>query len=253
MDYSEYVSALLMYKQIALEDVERLLLFRIMNSTDSGYKTTSYLKLRVQSTTYKNEQSRLKRLQELNLIKEIEGGFLRGTTYYRLTTNGLFYIFSNIMSYPPKLLIKYEDNIILRTLLYPYFETNTIKCCNASLYLAITQYLQQCCQTTLTAIDTITSFVSVQHNDKCVKKLAYDLRWHSKTLGFKLSIMYNEANMLMTGREVANDSAKVALYELENAMKTLLSKDERFMQLLSSVEKEFREGYKELMELKKER
>jgi hypothetical protein len=34
-------------------------------------------------------------------------------------------------------------------------------------------------------------------------------------------------------------------------MKTLLSKDNKFMELLQLVEKEFGDGYKEFMELKK--
>ena len=77
------------------------------------------------------------------------------------------------------------------------------------------------------------------------------MEWHAKALGFKLALMYNESNMLMTNPESDKDNANVVLYELENAMKTLLSNDNKFMELLQLVEKEFGEGYKEFMELKK--
>jgi hypothetical protein len=36
-------------------------------------------------------------------------------------------------------------------------------------------------------------------------------------------------------------------------MKTLLSKDDRFMRLILTVKKEFEEGYRELIDLKKDK
>jgi hypothetical protein len=85
------------------------------------------------------------------------------------------------------------------------------------------------------------------------KQLEFDLAWHTKALGFKLAVMYNESNMLITNPNVPNDNARIALYEVENDMKTLLSKDDRFMRLILTVKKEFEEGYRELIDLKKDK
>jgi hypothetical protein len=119
------------------------------------------------------------------------------------------------------------------------------------LYFAITQHLRECCETTLYALGDIKASNVEEDRKKYVKRLGFDLEWHAKALGFKLALMYNESNMLMTNPESDKDNANVVLYELENAMKTLLSKDNKFMELLQLVEKEFGEGYKEFMELKK--
>jgi hypothetical protein len=119
------------------------------------------------------------------------------------------------------------------------------------LYSTITQYLRECCEATLYALDDIKLTNVEEGRENYVKRLGFDLEWHAKALGFKLALMYNESNLLIANPESAKDNAKVVLYELENAMKALLSKDNKFMELLQLVEKEFGEGYKEFMELKK--
>ena len=86
-------------------------------------------------------------------------------------------------------------------------------------------------------------------NVKDTKILESDLRWHAKVIAFKLAIMYSESNILLMVNpdDVANDSATVAMYELESTMKTILSKDNKFMQLLEIVYTDFGDGYKVLM------
>jgi hypothetical protein len=251
MDYSKYMSEVLTYQRIELDDAERSFLFKIISGQDSVYKIFSYFKLRRQTMSYKNIQYILRRLQELYLIEEIQGKFLRGTIYYRLTTLGLFHIFSTMASYPPELLIKYKDNIMLKTLLYPYFEEETIKRCTARFYSTIIQYLRECSQTTLYALDNIKSTSNTEERGMQAKQLEFDLGWHTKALGFKLAVMYNESNMLITNPDVSSDNARIAFYEVENEMKTLLSKDDRFMSMILTLKKEFEDGYKELIDLKK--
>ena len=250
MDYSIYMSEVSTYERIELGDTEKSFLFKIMSGHDSSFKITSYIKSRRQPMAYKNEHAIVKRLQQLNLIEE-EGKFLRGAIYYRFTTRGLFYIFLTVLSYPPALLIKYQDNIILKTLIYQYLQVDTIRHCTARLYSTITQYLRECCEATLYGLDDIRLTNVEEDREKYVKRLVFDLEWHAKALGFKVAVMYNESNLLIANPENAKDNAKVVLYELENAMKTLLSKDNKFMELLQLVEKEFGDGYKEFMELKK--
>src|SRR5207248_3108907 len=94
-----------------------------------------------------------------------------------------------------------------------------------------------------------TKGTSIPMNVKDTKILESDLRWHAKVIAFKLAIMYSESSILQMANpdDVANDSATVTMYELESTMKTILSKDNKFMQLLEIVYTDFGDGYKVLM------
>jgi hypothetical protein len=70
--------------------------------------------------------------------------------------------------------------------------------------------------------------------------------WLGKILILKLAMMYSEANILRLTADMTNDNAKVAVYELENDMKTLLSKDSKFKTILDSTHEEMIEGYREI-------
>ena len=257
VDYSSYLLEISKYQRVKLGETERSSLIKIMNAPKSVHKIASYFKLkRQQAAPYKNkyDYASIKILQDINLIEGVqEQKFLSGATYYQLTTWGLFYVLSNMVNYPPQLFIKYQDNIILKTLLYSYFEVDTIKHCTSRLYSVITQYLHECCNVTLARLDTIKSITDIKDKDRSVKGLELDLTWHAKTLGFNIAVMYNESNILTTNPDVINEDAKVALYELESDMKILLSRDTRFMQFLQLVQKEFEDGYRELTKLKSEK
>ncbi len=243
-----------------LREIERSSFFKIMNA----YRPASYLRLRRHRKAYnKDEQDAIMRLREFNLVEvqDKRKSLLGREILYVLTTSGLFYIFSNLLSYPPQLLIRYQDNIILNTLLFPYFEVDTIERSTARFYSIITQYLQECCRTTLHRIDTIkkaTTANSTNMNlkngdrERHAKILESDLQFHAKLIAFRLGVMYSESNILLmvNSDDVDDDSARVAIYELESTMKTILSKDKKFMQLLKVVHAEFGYGYKELRELK---
>jgi hypothetical protein len=103
--------------------------------------------------------TRVKRLKELGLI-EFEKETDRNAKHYKLTTKGLLHIVSNYTHYDSNLFIKYKDNIILQTLLYPYFEYETIKleyeriqnCDSSGLNLLVSQYLRECCVITIDAL-----------------------------------------------------------------------------------------------------
>ncbi|MFZ0513261.1 MAG: hypothetical protein WAM14_16750 [Candidatus Nitrosopolaris sp.] len=261
MNYSGYLAEISKYERLEkLGEIERSSFFKIMNA----YHPASYLKLRRHREPYnKDEHNAIKRLQEYNLVEvqDKRKSFLGSETFYVLTTYGLFYIFSNLLSYPPQLLTRYQRNIVLNTLLFQYFEVDTIERSTARFYSVITQYLQECCRTTLHRINTIKKStaapptnMNVKDGERHAKILESDLQWHAKVIAFKLGVMYSESNILVmvNSDDVVNDSATVAMYDLESTMKTILSKDKRFMQLLKVVQGDFGYGYKELVELKEE-
>ena len=260
MSYSQYLKEISQYERIEkLHDIERSSLFKIMNT----YQPGSYLKLRRHESYNKDELNAIKRLQELNLIKiqDRQKSFLGRKISYVLTSSGLFYIFSNILNYPPQLLTRYQHDIILKTLLFQYFEVETIAGSTARFYSVITHYLQECCRTTLQRIDIVkkstigtSTPMNVKEGERHTKILESDLQWHAKVIAFKLAIMYSESNILLMVNpdDVANDSATVAMYELESTMKVILSKDNKFIQLLEIVYTDFGDGYKVLMKGKDE-
>lgn len=258
MNYSAYLTEILKYERLEkLGEIERSSFFKIMNA----HQPSSYFKLRrIREPYNKDENNAINRLQQLNLVEvqDKRKSILGREILYVLTTSGLFYTLSNLFSYPPQLLIRYQDNIILNTLLFPYFELDTIERSTARFYSVITLYLQECCLTTLHRVDTIkkytasTSNINVKDVERYAKILESDLNWHAKVVAFKLGIMYTESNILamVNSDDITNDSATVAMYELESTMKRVLSKDEKFIKLLKETQEHFIRAYKELIELK---
>jgi hypothetical protein len=252
MVYSDYVSSLLSYQNINLTQEERSFIIKFIRGHDQSFKITSYFKLRNQPPDQRDASYLItKRLEDIEFIEVTKGKFLSNVKNYKFTTYGLFYVFLNISIYPPQFLIKYQDDIILKTLIFQFFNERTIKICTGRFYSQITSYLQECCNVTLNAIDDIKSAEKEEEKVKIIDRLKFDLEWLIRRLCFKLTIMYNETKLLSINPNL-NDDVKVTLYELENKMKLQLSKDSQFINLLKNLHKDFNEGYSELVNLNNE-
>ena len=249
MVYSNYISSLLSYQKINLTQEERSFIIKFIRGHDQSFNIRSYFKLRNQSPDQRDASYLIsKRLEDIGFIEVTKGKFLSNVKNYKFTTYGLFYVFLNISIYPPQFLIKYQDDIILKTLIFQFFNERTIKICTGRFYSQITSYLQECCNVTLNAIDDIKSAEKEEEKVKIIDRLKFDLEWLIRRICFKLTIMYNETNLLAINPNL-NDDVKVTLYELENKMKLQLSKDSQFINLLKNLHKEFNEGYSELVNL----
>lgn len=244
-DYTQYLSEISEYKKPNLEEIERSLLFKIMNTYESStHKLASYLKIKRSSSQYKSEFPILKRLQEYKLIKEIQQpSLLRDSIYYKLTTFGLFYIFSNTVNYSPQLLTDHQDSLILKTFLFQYIQPNTIRQCTGRFYATITQYLNDCCKITANALSNFKLFDNINNRELGLVKMERDLRQEAKILGIKLTIMYNESNLLAGNPDITDENKRLSLYELESTMKTILSKDSRFLEFLEIIYNEVSEAF----------
>jgi hypothetical protein len=53
--------------------------------------------------------------------------------------------------------------------------------------------------------------------------------------------MYNESNLLADSPDTTDENARLSLYELESNMKTILSKDNRFLEFLEIIYREVSE------------
>jgi len=239
-DYTTYLSEISEYKQLKLEEVERSLLFRVINTYESSaYKIASHIRIKRLSSQYKSEFPVMKRLQEYKFISEVQQpSLLRDSIYYKLTTFGLFYIFSNTLNYSPQLLVYHQDSSILKALLFQYLQPNTIRQCTGRFYAIITQYLKDCCRVTINGLNKSKLLGNIEQG---LVQIEQDLRQEAKILVIKLTIMYSESNLLADSPDTTDENARLSLYELESNMKTILSKDNRFLEFLEIIYREVSE------------
>jgi hypothetical protein len=247
MVYSDYIKSLSPFKKQNLTTEQRTFLFKLLSGHDQSFKIKSYLKLRNSTQEGRDPTSLISNyLEEIGFLEITKGKFLSSSKNFRFTTFGLFHILLDITIYPPQFLIKYKDDIIIKTLVYQFFEEKTIKMSTGRFYSHLTSYIQECCNLTMNAIEDINTSSKEEDKLKITNRLKFDLEWMIRRLGFKFIIMYNDTNLLALNPEL-KDEIKISIYELESKMKGILSNDEKFIDLIKNLNKDFSEGYKEIM------
>ena len=242
MDYSNYLKTLYDYEKKQVGTEEKSMLLKVINNVDFSAQLGSYLKLRDKNQL--GDTSTVSRLLGLKLLTEKKGLILRGMRKYRLTSTGLFYVLTETVSYPPSLLKKYSDDPILKTLLFQYFEVDTIASSTARFYSIITQYLKQCCRTTLNWLED-TQNSDEDHKNKMMNFLLLELALNAKLLALRIIIMYSDSTILSLTPKSKTGDPDVAYYELESNMKEILAKDSKFIEHLHRTNADFKSGYKE--------
>lgn len=247
MDYSNYFALVYDYKRKEIGTDERSFLLKVINNVDLSSQIGSYLKLR--DKTQLGDTSSISKLIGSKLLVEKKGLILRGMRKYQLTSTGLFYVMSETVSYPPYLLKKYSDDPILLTLLYQYFEEDTIESSTARFYSMVTQYLKQCCRITLNWLED-TQNSNEEHKKQMMNQLLFELELNAKLLALRIIVMYSEPNILSLTPKSETGDSEVAYYELESNMKQILGKDNKFVELLHKTNADFKNGYKEFTDSK---
>jgi hypothetical protein len=242
MDYSNYLKTLYDYEKNQVGTEEKSILLKLINNVDFSAQIGSYLKLRDKNQL--GDTSTVSRLLGLKLLSEKKGLILRGMRKYKLTSTGLFYVLTETMSYPPSLLKKYCDDPILKTLLFQYFEVDTIASSTARLYSIITQYLKLCCRTTLNWLED-TQNSDEDRKNKMMNLLLLELALNAKLLALRIIIMYSDSTILSLTPKSKTGDPDVAYYELESNMKEILAKDSKFIEHLHKTNADFKSGYKE--------
>lgn len=175
------------FKRIELGDREKDFLTKIADGKNTAYLIHSDLKKRGISMDYKNVSKRVRRLHELKLITESKGESAHRAKFYKLSTEGLFYLLVNC-PITPRMLIEYKDNIILKSLLYPYFEEKTVEIGGEN--YEIGQYLIECGHRILTYLDYLRRLadhpLKKVAKEKIIKQLQIDLEWQAKSLAFRI-------------------------------------------------------------------
>ncbi len=242
MDYSNYLKTLYDYEKKQVGTEEKSMLLKVINNVDFSAQIGSYLKLRDKNQL--GDTSTVSRLLGLKLLTEKKGLILRGMRKYQLTSTGLFYVLTETVSYPPSLLKKYSDDPILKTLLFQYFEVDTIVSSTARFYSIITQYLKQCCRTTLNWLED-TQNSNEDRKNKMMNFLLLELALNAKLLALRIIIMYSDSTILSLTPKSKTGDPDVAYYELESNMKEILAKDSKFIEHLHRTNADFKSGYKE--------
>jgi hypothetical protein len=153
----EFMSEVFWYKKLSLGDVEERFLGIICSwKSVSAYDVFSIQK-KLKPMNYRNVHTRLKRLKQLGLI-EIDTNIIkvkRNAIKYRITSRGVFQLMlSNY--FIPSIMNKYSDNLIMKTLVYEYFEPLTIKkFITLPRFRALNDYLRECCEAILKRLEQL--------------------------------------------------------------------------------------------------
>jgi hypothetical protein len=154
IDYNQYVYEISKFPNrnaklgfAAMQILKRFLL----SDATSSYDVFNYLKSKGKPTmAYKNVNRWVRKLLSLNLIEKSQTESRYGAKYYRLTTGGIFHIlyeFKDLVvedGNNQRFFKIYHNNIIFKTLLYPYFDLETVLQRSTELL----EYLGRCCEVT---------------------------------------------------------------------------------------------------------
>ena len=144
MVFEEYISKLFDFHPVIIGCVERYFLQEISRGdSNSAYKMFKHLQVEPSRElgsnrfrlwlepahhpmVYKNVYNRFRRLQELNLIYEIEGSSIRNAQYFRLTFSGWINLIPTYEHYSiSPIFTNVKDNPVLTGLVLPFFEERT--------------------------------------------------------------------------------------------------------------------------------
>jgi hypothetical protein len=247
IDYAKYFMEIYRCQITELDKKDRSILLKVIGTTDEPRKISSYFKLKRRVGYDKEELLILKQLEEKNLLQLVYRTILLlETQEYILTSCGLFHVLLEVEDYPRDLLLKYRDNIILRTILYPYFELSTIKTSTPSFFYLLRQYIRACCENTVQRNNSLGASSDIEVTEKSIKALETELGWHAKVLGIKLRERYNEKTSDAFATRTGNENAGYETGTLDEPTKLGLSRDNRFLHLMRTVETDFMQGYNEL-------
>lgn len=205
------------------------------------------------SMSYKNVHKRVKRLQYLALIEQVtERKPKEREIKYRLTSRGLF---QQLLDYPwPKyfvvLPLVYKDEIILQTILYQYFELETVKkIIKIFGDLFFNGFIMKCCEEIQELVDGVATAFELDFNPNLKKEWPH---YYSEKYGILFNLDSWSGNRIAKQIDgIIRNEAKNLIYEIlresRNVPKPVLVRDEKFIQLLEEVKKEFNEGLKNII------
>ena len=257
---NEFIAILQSVKRFPISESEKRVLYNIINNTqrDSRNKIKMLKKLMGFISNRKNDNFSTVSIETNSLL---EKGIIHSinTTInsnpvvnisqkqtneeYRLTSIGLIHIFNDRYTYSPDFLLKYHNDIFLQEVLFNLFHSSTIKAATAKFFNIITDYLT----TTSNYLINLSLEIDKPLSEDTKNEIEHKIKIFSLILGFKIIILFNENNIISSNLETNSDKVIFAIHEVETLMKKNLSKDSKFLILLSAVSNEFTSGYDDII------
>jgi len=254
---SGFISEIYNYKKLALGETEKIFLHIISIEPTSVYRISVGLKngfigigdvllsTGINSMAYKNVHKRIKRLSMLGLIEEIHGNFKRNAKMYALTSRGLFERLLDESPTPPDIVYLYRNYPIIETLIYQYFELETIENFETIALAELKSYLKKCCDEILKMLEMYRynrkffekwrePHIQIRENDDFFpSSLDNTIKNEVKNFVFKIVNMSKDEDPY---RSDPNDSN---LFPRQS-----LLQDKKFIRLLHEIKNDFDNGCK---------
>jgi len=245
MDITTFLDDVNKCDTIELSEREKVVLIKVIKSSYSKKKISSYFKLKRDKFDF-DEGPHLMKLIKNGLIEKKNENLLRDGTSYELTTCCLLYIFINMQNYSNLLLLRYQENPLLRNLLYSHFDPSSIREYFPMLSADITQYLRICCRNVFNLLKSSKNSNSPFSED-LKKMLEYELDWQSKIMLVRIALSSNkgefkhEESVQTTPNTSSNNTQNFRL------LNKMLTSDQQFFKSFKIVKNEFDDGYKEMI------
>lgn len=200
------------------------------------------------SMSYKNVHKRVKRLESLGLIEGMLERKQKGKEIkYMVTSRGLF---QQLLGYQWKgsfvvLPLIYKDDIIIQTILYRYFELETVKkLIEIFGGWLFNSFIRKCCEQIQQYVDGLLNELELEYPRYYSDKNTVAAFFHPESRMGKFidEMIRNEAKNLV--HEIVRESAKDKYKD--NFPNPILLNDEEFRKLLEEIKNEIQEGYKRL-------
>lgn len=187
-------------QRIAQERCSAYSIFAELRNLETALKDNTKKKVRIlprtdlkrtgKSMAYKNVHRRIHKLLEFRLIKEIK---LKGSLnvhkakVYEITSKGIFFlIYFKLFLIRIDDLIQYHGDVILETILFPYFEDNTLKRSTTHFMSILSLYLGNCCDITLREAKRIQEEPNIVEKQRIANSLMDELRGAAKSMAVRL-------------------------------------------------------------------
>ena len=264
---SKFISEIVDYKTISLGSAEGYFLSLISLYPQSAYSIFLHLKespyqRRIKGKlkkgiAYPNVLKRVKRLQELQLI-EFENRYSRNEIKYKITSFGLFQLMLN-NSLSLEAIIANKEDIILKQLLFQFFEYETITEFDTVLRRsAVRNYLRNCANAIVTKLEDLRNAPYQFSPQEIIKEFAGVIPREIQKLGFLIIVQmegtaitndfqhelgYLKKNSIWNDRywESPDRRARDPKYDNQFPRATLI-RDRKFMTVLAELIREFDSG-----------
>ncbi|HEY7082122.1 MAG TPA: hypothetical protein VH500_20720 [Nitrososphaeraceae archaeon] len=246
MDITTFLADIGKCDSIELSEREKMVLVKVIKSSYSRKKIFSYFKLKRDKFDF-DEGPYLRTLIKKGLVEKKNGNLLSDGISYELTTCCLLYIFLNMQNYSNLLLLKYQENTLLKNLLYSHFDPLSIREYFPLLSVPITQYLRICCRITFNLLKSTKNSNTLLNSENMKTVLECELTWQSKILLLRIVLMASKRDIKPGEDGQVNLNTSSNNIQNLRLINKLLASDQRFLKSFEIVKNEFDDGYKEIV------